>query len=193
MVTGHFGLAAGVKAREQFVPLWALMLATVWLDVIFIPLLATDVETIDDAPGTDGGYGDVIINADYTHSLVGAAVIAAVTGALVTRWWGRRGGIVIGAVVFSHWLLDLIVHRDDMPLLPGNAGDVRVGFGLWKVEWAAITLEAALLLVGAFLYWRAARGTEQAAGVARGGRANLVTALIVVSGLVVLTLDVLTA
>ncbi len=80
-----------------------------------------------------------------------------------------------------------------MPILPGNAGDVRVGFGLWKVEWASITLEAALLLVGAFLYWRAASATERAAGVGRGGRASLVTALIVVSGLVVLTLDVLTA
>ena len=107
VVTGHFGLAAGVKAREQFVPLWALMLATIWLDVLFIPLLAADVETIDDAPGTDGGYGNVVIHADYTHSLVGAAVIALVTGWLVTRWWGSRGGVVIGAVVFSHWVLDL--------------------------------------------------------------------------------------
>ena len=192
MVTGHFGLAAGVKARERFVPLWALMLATVWLDVIFIPLLAADVETIDDAPGTDGGYGDVLIHADWTHSLVGAAVIAALTGLVVTRWWGRRGGIVIGAVVFSHWLLDLIVHRADMPLLPGNAGDVRVGLGLWKVEWAAIALEAAILLAGAFLYWRAAAATEEDAGTPRG-RANLVAALIVVSGVVVLALDVATA
>lgn len=192
VVTGHFGLAAGVKAREQFVPLWALMLATIWLDVLFIPLLAADVETIDDAPGTDGGYGNVVIHADYTHSLVGAAVIALVTGWLVTRWWGSRGGVVIGAVVFSHWLLDLIVHRDDLAILPGNAGDVRVGFGLWRVEWASITLEAALLLAGALLYWRAASATERAAEVSAGGRANLVTALIVVSGVVVLALDVLT-
>jgi hypothetical protein len=101
MVTGHFGFAAGVKAKERFVPLWALMLATVWLDILFIPLLVTGAETIDDAPGTDGGYGDGIIHADYTHSLVGALVISAVTGWLVTRWWGNRGGIVIGAVVFS--------------------------------------------------------------------------------------------
>ena len=192
MVTGHFGLAAGVKARERFVPLWALMLATVWLDVLFIPLLAAGVETIDDAPGTDGGYGNVIIHADYTHSLVGAALIALVTGWLATRWWGRRGGIVIGAVVFSHWLLDLIVHRADMPILPGDVGDIRVGFGLWEVEWASIALEAALLLVGAFLYWRAATATERAAGL-RPARASVVTALIVLSGLVVLTLDVLTA
>jgi hypothetical protein len=95
MVTGHFGLAAGVKGTERFVPLWALMLATVWLDILFIPRYATGAETIDDAPGTDGGYGDVIIHADYTHSLLGALLIAAVTGWIATRWWGRRGGVVI--------------------------------------------------------------------------------------------------
>jgi hypothetical protein len=189
VVTGHFGLAAGVKAYERFVPLWALMLATVWLDVIFIFTFATGAETIDDAPGTSGGYGDVIIHADYTHSLVGAAVIAIVTGWIVTRWWGRRGGIVIGAVVFSHWILDLIVHRDDMPIFPGNAGDLRVGFGLWEHHAAAAAAEAALIVVGAFLYWRAATEVERAAN-ASPRRANLVTALIVLSGALVLAVDV---
>ncbi len=92
-------------------------------------------------------------------------------------------------MVFSHWVLDLIVHRDDMPLLPGNLGDVRVGFGLWKVEWAAILTEAAIMAVGAYLYWRAAQGVERAAGVSNG-RANLVGGLLVLFGAVVLTLDV---
>ena len=189
MVTGHFGLAAGVKGSERFVPLWALMLATVWLDILFIPLYATGAETIDDAPGTDGGYGNVIIHADYTHSLVGAIVISVVTGWIATRWWGRRGGIVIGAVVFSHWILDLIVHRHDMPIFPGDLGDIRVGFGLWKVEWASIFTEAAILLAGAYLYWRAATDVERRAG-AQPRRANLVAGLIVLCGLVVLVLDV---
>ena len=190
MVTGHFGLAAGVKSKAQYVPLWALMLATVWLDVLFIPLYAAGIEEIDDAPGTDGGYGDVIIHADWTHSLVGAAVISVVSGWIATRWWGRRGGIVIGAVVFSHWLLDLIVHRHDLPIFPGNAGDIRVGFGLWKAHGWAIAAEAALILVGAFLYRRAATEVETAAD-ARPRRANLVTALIVLAGASVLTVDVL--
>jgi len=189
MVTGHFGLAAGVKGSERFVPLWALMLATVWLDILFIPLFAVGAETIDDAPGTDGGYGDVIIHADYTHSLVGALAISLVTGWIATRWWGRRGGIVIGAVVFSHWILDLIVHRHDMPIFPGDLGDIRVGFGLWKVKWASILTEAAILLVGAYLYWRAATDVERRAG-AEPRRANLVAGLIVLCGLVVLALDV---
>jgi len=101
VVTGHFGFAAGVKSQERFVPLWALMLASVWLDILVIPLLAVGAESIDDVPGTDGGYGDVIIHADYTHSLVGAILVSLVTGWIATRWWGRRGGVVIGAVVFA--------------------------------------------------------------------------------------------
>jgi hypothetical protein len=178
-----------VKAYERFVPLWALMLAAVWLDVIFIPLFAVGAETIDDVPGTDGGYGDVIIHADYTHSLVGALVISAVTGWITTRWWGRRGGLVIGAVVFSHWLLDLIVHRSDMPILPGDLGDMRVGFGLWKVEWAAVLAEAALIAAGAFLYWRAADEVERSASQSVR-RAGLLAGLIVLFGAITLALDV---
>lgn len=189
MITGHFGLAAGVKARERFVPLWALMLATVWLDVLFIPTFATGAETIDDVPGTDGGYGDVIIHADYTHSLVGALAISLVTGWITTRWWGRRGGVVIGAVVFSHWVLDLIVHRDDLAILPGNIGDMRVGFGLWESHAAAALVEAAILVIGAYLYWRAAVAVSRAAGQSPD-RANLVAGLLLLSGIVVLLTDV---
>jgi membrane-bound metal-dependent hydrolase YbcI (DUF457 family) len=189
MVTGHFGLAAGVKAHASFVPLWALMLATVWLDILFIPLLAAGIEDIEDYPGTNGGYGDVLIHADWTHSLVGALVISVVTGWLVTRWWGSRGGVVIGAVVFSHWILDLVVHRDDLAIFPGNAGNIRVGFGLWENHTASILVEAALVLVGAFLYWRAAVTAERVVG--RPPRlANLVAGLIVFFGAVVLVSDV---
>jgi hypothetical protein len=184
MVTGHYGFALGMKGRERLVPLWAVILAAFWLDVLFLPLLATGIETLDDAPGTDGGYGEVVIHADYTHSLVGAVAISFVTGWLVTRWWGRRGGIAIGAVVFSHWVLDLVVHRHDMPLLPGNLGDVRVGFGLWEVEWAAVLTEGAILLVGAYLYWRGAR----AAGTPVR-RANLLAGGLLLLGAVVLGID----
>jgi hypothetical protein len=67
--------------------------------------------------------------------------------------------------VFSHWLLDLIVHRADMPFLPGNAGHLpRMGFGLWRHPAGAMTLELALVLAGAFLYWRSARATAISSG-----------------------------
>ena len=72
MIAGHFGFAALVKSRERQAPLWALMLSTVWLDIVFVPLFLAGIETIELVPGTHGGYGAGIIHADYTHSLVGA-------------------------------------------------------------------------------------------------------------------------
>src|ERR1700748_3310553 len=99
MIAGHFGFAALVKARERQVPLWALMLATVWLDVVFIPLYAAGIESIETVPGArDGAYGAGIIHADYTHSLLGALFIAGIFGAVAAIPWGRRCGVVLGAV-----------------------------------------------------------------------------------------------
>jgi hypothetical protein len=125
-------LAAGAKSADYRAPLWSLMLATMWLDVVFVPLLLLNIETIDTPPG--GGYGTSVIHADYTHSLVGALVLSAAFGAVAWWRWDRRLGLLLGGVAFSHWLLDLIVHRGDMPILPGNAGDLPLlGFGLRKV------------------------------------------------------------
>ena len=67
MITGHFGLAAGAKSADYRAPLWSLMLATMWLDVVFVPLVLLNIETIETPPG--GGYGTSVIHADYTHSL----------------------------------------------------------------------------------------------------------------------------
>lgn len=190
MIAGHFGFAALAKSRERDVPLWALMLATVWLDIVFVPLFLAGIETIQQAPGTHGGYGAGIIHANYTHSLVGAIVLSAILGAACGMRWGRRSGWVVGLVAFSHWFLDLLVHRGDLPLLPGNVGHLpTLGFGLWRAPVAAMTVEFALVAAGAWLYFRAARSTSLEAG--RGtGRAAFVAALILIGGVGVLALDV---
>jgi hypothetical protein len=94
------------------------------------------------------------------------------------------------AVAFSHWVLDLIVHRGDMPILPGNACDLPLlGIGLWRVPIVSIPLEAVLFFAGVFLYWRAARSV----GSRPGSRVTpaLVTAALLVSGAIVLVLDAL--
>ena len=80
MIAGHFGFAAAVKSRETAAPLWALMLATVWLDVVFVPLFLTHVETIKAVSGPPGAYGGGEIFADYTHSLVGAVALSVLFG-----------------------------------------------------------------------------------------------------------------
>src|SRR5262249_5785182 len=145
MIAGHFGFAALVKARERTTPLWALMLATVWLDVVFVPLFLMGVETIETAPGTHGSYGAAIIHADYTHSLIGGLALSALFGALFLARRGRRVAIVLALVSFSHWVLDLIVHRRDLPLVPTHAAAVKLGFGLWRWPAATAAVEAALI------------------------------------------------
>jgi hypothetical protein len=190
MIAGHFGFAAGVKAAEQQTPLWALMLGTVWLDIVFVPLFLMGIETLEPVAGLSGGYGANIIHADYTHSLVGAAALSTVFGAAFVFWWGLRSGLVLALVSFSHWVLDLVVHRADMPLLPGDVGHFpRFGFGLWQVPQATVAIEALLVVAGAWLYYRAARSVSKAAG--RGiTRARIAGLLILMGGLGVLALDV---
>jgi hypothetical protein len=192
VIAGHFGLAAAVKAREPRVPLWALMLATQWLDVVFVPLYLAHIERLVPVPGTAGGYGNAIIHADYTHSLVGALALAALF-ALPALWrWGRRPALVLGAVVFSHWVLDLVVHRRDLPLLPGApAGFPSVGLGLWRHPAAAAVAEVALVLWGAYTYGRTAVATTRTREPARLRRAHVAAAALLVSGLVTLGLDLL--
>jgi len=190
MIAGHFGFAAIVKSRETKVPLWSLMLATVWLDIIFIPLFMMKIETTQRVPGLSGGYGGNIIHADYTHSFLGALVLSAVFALLFGPRWGKTCGIVLGFVSFSHWLLDLVVHRHDMPLLPGNLGHLpRLGFGLWQFPTASALTELVLVLLGAWCYWRAASAVTTKADKGRT-RTIVAATLIVLCGLTVLVLDV---
>jgi len=153
MLAGHFGAAAAVKAFEPKLPLWALLVSTQLLDIAFIPFLLAGLESIEKIEG--GGYGEQIIHADYTHSLVGALLLCLITALISWRIWNLRSGIVIGALAFSHWLLDLIVHRADMPLLPGNYGDFPLlGLGLWQLPYMSGIFELALILLGGMLYFR---------------------------------------
>jgi hypothetical protein len=190
MIAGHFGFAAGVKAAEPQIPLWALMLATVWLDIVFVPLFLTGIETVQPVAGAHGGYGANIIHADYTHSLAGAMALSVVFGIACGLRWKLRSGVVLGLVSFSHWLLDLVVHRADMPLLPGDIAHFsKFGFGLWRVPPATIGIEAFLVAAGAWLYWRAARSVSKAGGGSLA-RAIIASLLIAIGGVGVLVLDV---
>jgi membrane-bound metal-dependent hydrolase YbcI (DUF457 family) len=185
MFAGHFGLAAAVKVIEPKVPLWALMVSTQLLDIAFVPLFLAGVEKLE--PIGDGGYGEAIIHADYSHSLVGALVLSVIAGLIAWRLWNRRSGVIIGSVAFSHWLLDLLVHRSDMPILTGNLGEFPLlGFSLWELPTVTAVLEIALVLIGAVMYFRSvvarARGSAgQGSGtVVRIGRAYLAGSLMAV-------------
>ncbi|MCB1387807.1 MAG: hypothetical protein KDK12_01410 [Rhodobacteraceae bacterium] len=193
MIAGHFGLAAAVKGARPALPLWALMLGTQWLDVVFVPLFALGIERIEPVDGATSAYGGGVIHADYTHSLLGALILSALYGALFVSRHGRQGATVLGLVAFSHWLLGLVVHRPDLPLLPGNALDLPLlGFGLWRWPMVTAALELVLIAGGAFLYWRAMQHLSARVPGGLGRRPALLALLVVAGGIGVIAIGVAT-
>ncbi len=157
MLAGQFGLAAIVKSRETQLPLWALMLSSQLLNILFAVLVAVGLESYNPVKGTNGGYGQITFSADYSHSLAGALVISIISGLIAMAAWGRRNGLVIAAVVFSNWILALVVHRGDLALYPGQQpGLPRLGLAMWAIPWLSIALELLLVLLGAYFYYHAA-------------------------------------
>ncbi|MBI3973623.1 MAG: hypothetical protein HY332_20300 [Chloroflexi bacterium] len=83
MLAGRNGLAAGVKSQAPSALLWALMLATQWLDIFFVPLLLLGVESIEQVdPATPSTYGGAVIHVGSTHSLLGASLLSVLAGLL---------------------------------------------------------------------------------------------------------------
>jgi len=91
----------------------------------------------------------------YTHSLIGALFWSAVAFATYKIGWrnvaSNSAALLVGFAVFSHWLLDLIVHRPDLPIYDDT---LKVGFGLWNYRGIEFALEIGILLVGAVVYLR---------------------------------------
>ncbi|WP_342429559.1 permease [Neobacillus sp. FSL H8-0543] len=142
-----------MKSKTPELPLWSLIVSSQLLDIVFIPFNLAGVESIMSIG--EGGYGDVIIYAFYTHSFLGALLLALLAAGLAGGFWGKKSGVIIGFVVLSHWILDLIVHRPDMPILLGNAGNFPLlGFGLWESVFASILFELLIIIAGAIFYFR---------------------------------------
>jgi hypothetical protein len=150
MFIGHFAMGAMVKPLAPTLPIWALAVAPQFMDLLFLPLVAIGVEGYISGP-----FGHSEIDALYTHSLVGAALIAALVYWIgITIWKTRAAGLILAGLSFSHWIIDLLVHHKDMPWLPGNFGDFALlGFGLWDFEYAVFGTEVLMALVAVALYF----------------------------------------
>ncbi|MDA8372391.1 MAG: permease [Nocardiopsaceae bacterium] len=163
MLAGHFGVAGIVKAWRPALPMGVLLVASQVPDIVFLPLSLAGVERLEPAAPGAAGYGSLLITAEYSHALLSNVLMAALAGWLVhvlaRGRWGADAGWVVAGTVFSHWLLDLLVHRPDIAVFPGNAGGLPLlGFGLWEHVLTAALVEGTLVVAGIALYtWRTLR------------------------------------
>ena len=152
MFVGHYGVAFAAKKVDRSIPLWVLFLAVQFLDVLWAPFVLLGIEKVRIVPGYTASNPLDLYYMPYTHSLVAALLwsgVAALVYHLVVHPSSRQASGVIALAVFSHWVLDFIVHRPDLPLYDNSA---KVGLGLWNAPALAFSLETALLFAGMWLY-----------------------------------------
>jgi len=179
MFLGHFAVGFGAKKIAPGVSLGTLFIAAQLTDLMWPLLLLLGVEHVRIDPGNTAFTPLDFFDYPYTHSLLGAVIIAAVFGhvyRMVTK--DLKSGLVLSGVVLSHWVLDFITHRPDLPLF--FRGGPKVGLGLWNSVGATMLLELALFAAGLTLYIRSVKPGGPGRGKISLSLAALVVLLLVV-------------
>jgi len=160
MFIGHYALGLAVKRAEPRLSLAVLLAAPQVLDLVWPVLVLTGVEHVEVAPGNTAFTPLAFTYYPWSHSLVAALLWATATmlivHAITPGSW--RPAAFAGALVVSHWVLDVVSHRADMPLWPGSA---RLGLGLWQSIPATMVVEIAMYAIGAGLYLTATRAIDR--------------------------------
>jgi len=156
MFVGHYSVAFAAKSERNKIPLWVLFIAVQFLDYIWATLVLLGIEKLRVIKGfTAGSMLDSYFHP-YSHSLIAAilwSVVAAIGYKPFCSWLGysykKSASLVVGAAVFSHWILDLIAHPRDLAIYDNTW---KVGFGFWNYRDPEFALEIALLAGGIILY-----------------------------------------
>ena len=151
MFIGHFGAGLAAKRFTPYTSLGTLVVGVQLLDLLWPTFLMLGVERVRIDPGNTAVTPLAFEYYPWTHSLAMALVWAAVAaGAYALFRRDARSASIVGAAVLSHWVLDLVTHRPDLPLWPPS-GPV-VGLGLWNSMSGTVAAEGVLYIVGLRLY-----------------------------------------
>ncbi|AHM60569.1 hypothetical protein D770_11560 [Flammeovirgaceae bacterium 311] len=154
MFIGHFAVGFGAKKAQPAISLGTYFLAAQWLDLLWPTLLLLELEQVVINPGIT-----VVNPLEFTHYPISHSLLMVLvwSGLFALGYWllkkNRAGAMVLGLCVLSHWVLDLIMHRPDLPLYPGDSP--LLGLGLWNSLPGTILVEGLVFAAGLALYLRA--------------------------------------
>lgn len=153
MFIGHFGIGLGAKKSAPKVSLGMLFLAVQFLDLLWPTFLLLGWEHVTIQSGNTKMTPLDFIYYPFSHSLLMACIWSILLGLvyyIIKR--NKKGSIIVGVCVLSHWMLDLLVHRPDLPLYLGNSP--LVGLGLWNHKILEVIVEGAIFIIGLIIYLR---------------------------------------
>jgi hypothetical protein len=175
MFIGHFAVAFGAKRVAPAVSLGTLFLAAQFADLLWPNFVLLGLESFNVQPGATAVTPLDFVSYPYSHSLLALLLWAGVAALVVyVSRRSRIAAVTAGAVVLSHWVLDAISHRPDMPL---SFGATRVGLGLWNSVPGTLTVEVLMLVAGVAIYVRTTKSRDR---VGRFALAALVATLVVI-------------
>jgi len=154
MFAGHAAVALAARSTLPRQSLGVLFAATYFIDLIWPVLLLVGLERVEIDPGNTAFTPLNFVHYPWTHSLL-TAVLWGIIFALIAlrgRMRPTRDFLLLAAIVVSHWFLDFLTHRPDLPLTPGASG--RFGLGLWNSIPGTLLMEGALFAAGVALYLR---------------------------------------
>ena len=158
MFIGHFALGFAAKPAVPRVSLAALLLASLFADVLWPILVLAGVEQVRIAPGNTAFTPLEFISYPWSHSLLLLVVWGVCLGsAYRIIFGGRRTVVVLALLVISHWVLDWITHAPDMPLYPGGP---REGLSLWNSIPLTMGVETLMFAAGLYVYARTTRAKD---------------------------------
>ena len=164
MLLGHYGVAFGAKRAIPRSSLGTTIFAAQWLDELWPILLLAGVERVSIVPGLTAANPLDFEYYPFSHSLAAALVWSVLFG--VVYYALRRDGrtaTIVGSLVLSHWILDLPMHRPDLPLWPGSS--INVGLGAWNSIPLTIALELIVFVGGLVIYLRSTRARDRIGSV----------------------------
>ncbi len=160
MFIGHFAVALAAKKAAPKVSLGTLFLSVQLLDLLWPIFLLLGIEHVRINVGDTAFTPLDLYDYPISHSLVtviGWSILLALIYCVAKKY--PRGAWVLGVGVFSHWLLDFITHRPDMPIAPGST--MYVGLGLWNSIIGTVLVEGTLFAVGVMIYLRSTTAIDK--------------------------------
>jgi hypothetical protein len=164
MFLGHFAVALAAKKAAPKTSLGTLVFAAQFADILWPVLLLLGIEQVRIVPGLLAASPFDFTSYPVSHSLVAQLGWGALLGViyfLLRR--DARSALLLGFLVPSHWLLDFIAHRPDMPIYPGGA---KYGLGMWNSLPLTIVVEYALLAAGIAIYLSMTRAKDRIGNLA---------------------------
>jgi hypothetical protein len=164
MFLGHFGVALAAKKAAPKTSLGTLVLAAQFADMLWPIFLLLGWEQVRIVPGDTRVTPLEFVSYPYSHSLLAQLLWGAALGIAYFAFRREaRGALVAAALVPSHWLLDFVAHRPDMPLVPGGA---RYGLGMWSSLPLTLFVECVLYAAGIAVYLNMTRAKDRAGNYA---------------------------